>query len=302
MKIYRHIFHCISAIAISTVFCNCENSEPTVSDQEMPIVVEGWIENGVSPVVMVTHAIDLTQDSVALDNVVEKWCRVSIIDDKGQHILSGRLDKNYMPSFIYTSTSFKGEIGKQYRLRIELENQTIEAESTILPAPSISRLEVVPVENNDSLFFIKAYCSGIKDDLHYKVFVRAGNEDLRYYGSFLGTFEGNEYDADNGITVTRGIRPTYEEDNYSHFFKSGDLVRVKIAVMQPDIYDFWKIYDNTVSLSNNILFSFSSNLPSNLYTVSNGSEESYGIGNTSIPDPLGYWAAYGISESVVKIR
>lgn len=270
----------------------CEDQDPTASGDTMPIVVEGWIENGGSPVVIVTHAVNLTADSVSFDNFIEKWCRVSVYDGDTRYLLTGTVNKDYTPSFIFTSSPLKGKTGHSYRLMIEFEDRIIESTSAIMDAPVISRLEPIAVESNDTLFSIRAFVSGIVPERHYKVFVKSGKEDTRYYGSFLGTFSGNEYDDSKGLTITKGIHAVYDEDTFSHYFSKGDVVRVKIASMQPEMYNFWKIYDNNVSLSNNLLFTFTSNLPTNLIMTNSGAD---------IPTPLGYWAAYGISESAIRL-
>lgn len=285
------VFYILSSITLFSL-SSCENTDPDISAVNMPVVVEGWIENGASPIVIVTRAVNLSSDSASFDNFVEKWCRVSVFDGDSRYILTGKVNKDYTPSFIFTSQSLKGITGHEYRLTVEFEDQTIESSSSILEPPVISRLEPIAVENNDSLFSIRAFVNGIDPDKHYKVFVRSGKDDSRYYGSFLGTFSGNEYDDSVGLTVTKGIHASYDEDSFSHHFSKGDLVRVKIASLQPEIYHFWKIYDNTVSLSNNLLFSFTSNLPSNLLLSDSQP------GN---PDPLGYWAAYGVCESVIRL-
>lgn len=285
------VFYILSSITLFSL-SSCENTDPDISSVNMPVVVEGWIENGASPIVIVTRAVNLSPDSASFDNFVEKWCRVSVFDGDSRYILTGKVNKDYTPSFIFTSQSLKGITGHEYRLTVEFEDQTIESSSSILEPPVISRLEPIAVENNDSLFSIRAFVNGIDPDKHYKVFVRSGKDDSRYYGSFLGTFSGNEYDDSEGLTITKGIHASYDEDSFSHHFSKGDLVRVKIASLQPEIYHFWKIYDNTVSLSNNLLFSFTSNLPSNLLLSDSQP------GN---PDPLGYWAAYGVCESVIRL-
>lgn len=289
----KDLFLYILIIITFLSLASCENTEPTSSGKTMPVVVEGWIENGLPPIVIVTRAVDLTSDSASFDNFVEKWCRVSVYDGDSRYILTGKVNKDYIPSFIFTSQSLKGITGHDYKLTVEFDDQTIESTSSILQEPLISRLEPIAVENNDSLFSIRAYVDGIEPDRYYKVFVKSGKEDSRYYGSFLGTFSGNEYNESEGLIITKGIHAVYDEDAFSHHFAKGDIVRIKIATIQPEMYYFWKTYDNTVSLSNNLLFTFTSNLPSNLYHSSSVEH---------LPAPLGYWAAYGISESAIRLN
>jgi len=250
----------------------------------MPIVIEGWIEEGQSPIVIVTHAADLTTDSASFDGFVEKWGRVSIFDGDMRYILTGRLNKDYMPQFVYTSSRLKGKVGHTYRLTVETENDTVESCATLLPSPSLDRLVAVPVEGSDSLYSIRAEISGLIDDCYYKIFAKSEKLESRFYGSFLGTFKGSSYNPDKGWTVTRGVHTGYDKDEeFSHYYVEGDRVTVKVCRLEPELYEFWHVYDNNISLSQNLFFTFAGNCPSNI------------IGG------LGYWAAYGYSQRTIKI-
>jgi len=260
--------------------CTQEN-EPLL--EKAPLVVEGWIEEGESPVVIVTHAVDMTQDVVTFDGVVEKWCRVSVFDGKERYLLTGKADKNYTPSYIFTSSKLRGKSGHTYRLLVETENDTVYAESTIPAATMIEKLEVVRVENTDSLYSIRAMLGNVDRSGYYKFFTRIVSEEGRFYPSFLGTFRGEDYMEDSGFSITRGIHAAYSGEDFSHYYKKGDRVVVKICSMERDIYDFWQTYDNNVSLSGNLFFTFAANCP---HTVKGA---------------FGYWAAYGMSQRAVRI-
>lgn len=250
----------------------------------LPLVVEGWIEEGQPPVVMLTHAVDLTGDVASFDDFVEKWARVSIFDGDTRYILTGRVNNAYTPSFIYTSSRLKGRIGHTYRLLVETETDTLEAFATMLPRPDLVRLEAVRVEDSDSMYSIRAYVDNLRPDGYYKLFSRDFSQDERYYATFTGNFAGYSYNPDEGITVTRGIHSTFEDkDAFSHYYKAGSRVSVKACSLEPEIYEFWRVYDSSVSLSGNLFFTFAENCPSN---ISGG---------------LGYWVAYGTSQRTIVI-
>jgi len=249
----------------------------------MPLVVEGWIEDGTAPVVILTHAVDLTQETASFDDCVEKWARVSVFDGDTRHVLSGSINDSYTPSFIYTTSHLKGEPGHTYRLLIETEEATLEATATLAEAPEITKLEAIAEAGNPDLYSIRAHVDGIEADRHYKFFTKTNKTDSRFYGSFLGTFAGKEYTPDEGYPITRGIHGTYDSDEFSHHFTHGEKVTVKLCSLESGIYDFWKTYDSNISLSNNIFFTFTHNCP------------------TNIKGGLGYWAAYGTSFRTIRI-
>ena len=65
----KRIIYILCALALVASLWGCADDEPELRDDaEMPIVVEGWIENGAYPMVIITRAIDLTKPMDSLDN------------------------------------------------------------------------------------------------------------------------------------------------------------------------------------------------------------------------------------------
>lgn len=282
-------FTLIAALLLGLGACE-EPQRP--ENYPMPLVVEGFIEEGGNPVVIVTHALNLTLDSIALEDCLEKWGRVSVFDGNRRYLLSGRVNNGYTPSFIFTNTRLRGVAGHTYRLLIETEYDTVEAEATIGPAPVIERLEAIKAATSDTLFSIRAYLADMPAGVHCKFFTRNLKTEKRYYASFLGTFAAHEYDPAAGRDITRGITyKSHDNKEYSHYFRAGEMVDVKVCSMDEPVYNFWTVYERNVSLSDNIMFSFSENCPSNLRSLS-----SRGV------NPLGYWAAYGVNSRLIVVK
>ena len=272
-------------IGMMPVLVSCQKTIDDDYGAASRLVVEGWIEEGMAPVVMLTHAVDLTADTASFDGFVEKWARVSVYDGDTQYILTGAVNHNYMPEFIYTSSRLRGRAGHTYRLLVETDTDTLEAVATMPPAPYIGRLEAVKAEENDTLWYIRAYLDGVESGRCYKLFARDFDDDRRYYATFMGTFRGESYSADEGRTITRGIHATYDdtEEPFSHYFTPGSRVSVRACSMEPELYDFWSVYDSNISLSQNLFFTFAGNCPGN------------------VRGGLGYWAAYGMSQRSITI-
>lgn len=267
--------------SLAALFGACsEADEPAV---EPPLVVEGWIEEDESPLVIVTRAVDLTRPTDDFDNAVERWCRVTVYDGTTPYILSGALDRNYTPPFIYTSSRIKGQAGHTYRLVVETETETATAETVLTAAPRISRLEAVKSPNNDNLYSIRAYINNLPADCYFKFFARSHQLETRSFPTFLGTFSAADYAPECGWTITRGNHGGFNEEGFEHYYASGDRVTVTLCSLQPDLYYFWKAYETATSLSQNLLFTVAHNLPSN------------------IDGALGYWAAYGTSSRAITI-
>lgn len=281
VKSKRSLRHLLIQAAIVGL-CSCSTDTPQ-NPGVPPLVVEGWIEEGMAPVVMVTRAVDLTADTASFDGFVQRWARVSIFDNGKQYMLSGHTDKNYMPPFIFTTSRLHGEVGHTYRLLVETDTDTVESTATLLPAPGLKKLVAIPENEDSTLFSIQAYVEGLDEGAGCKLFARVENEDTRFYPTFLGTFLNSQYDSEKGWNVTRGVHSSYSDAEFSHFFSAGDRVAIRACSLQPSLYEFWNVYDANISLSQNLFFTFSGNCPSN------------------IDGGLGYWAAYGMVQRAIRI-
>lgn len=275
----------IRSIIISSVLILLNGCSETPPDENLsaPLVVEGWIEEGETPVVMVTRAVDMTKDISSFDGMVERWCRVSVYDNGERHLLYGLQDSRYMPPFVYTTPTLRGVPGHTYRLMVETESDTVMSECTLPASTLIDRLEPYLVAGSESEFALKLYLKECDRGAYYKVFAKVHDSESRYYPAFMGTFSGQDYDPSNGYTVTRGLRAGYEAADFSHYFSAGDKVTVKVCTITEPLYEFWRTYDSNVSLAGNLFFTFASNCP---HTVSGG---------------FGYWGAYGMTMRSIEI-
>lgn len=259
---------------------SCTDSEPEPIVDKMPLVVEGWIEEGEVPVVMVTHAVDLTSDAPSFDDFVEKWGRVTIYDGDQPYILTGRIKNGYTPSLIFTSSRLKGKSGHTYRLTIETESDFAEATVIMEPAPTIAN--VVPVEEGDG-YALRVNLSDSEGVVQFQT--RVMGEEGRFYPAFCATLPAADIPHE-GFTVTRGIHASYDDEqaeNFSQFFSPGQTIIVKVCRIPGELLPFWTAYDQAVSLGGNIFLSMPQNCRGN------------------ITGGLGYFSANGISTVAVKI-
>lgn len=252
------------------------------------IVVEGWIEENSYANVCLTQSLtlDTNGEEQPLFDIPIRWAKVTVSDGEKSEILTGRINHNYTPPFIYTGAQLKGEAGKTYMLTVEYSGKTLLASTTIPPTVPIDHITVDRCEDSDSLYQIKV---DFKDDPnesnYYKLFTRVIPDDKRFFSSFMGTFN-DEVLPENGkasVQAHRGIRYTHI-DTYTPFFKQRDTVMVKLAQLPKEGFEFWSDYENEVTNGKNPMFPSSSNLTSNL------------------KGGLGIWCGYGADIRVVCIK
>lgn len=274
----------LTLLLSATFSCDDLDLQETTNDKKL--VVEGWIENGGYPVVMLTRSLPISleeQDLSDLSEYLDRWAKVTVSDGTNTVVLTGRYDKDYYPSYIYTSTRIKGEVGKTYTLTIDDGRKTYTAETSI-PAPAhIDSIAVERVETNDSLCQVFAYVSR-QQTPYFHFFVCDSRFDGYYMTSFLGAFSNEEL-PETGcrkLQVNNHRRPLIDKD-YNTAFSNKALLSVRISAMNKTAYNFWQTYEKNMSLSQNPIFPVSENLPSN------------------IPGAFGYWIGYGSTEYQVSM-
>lgn len=277
----RRVLICLLAM----VLAGCATD--VVFSQDSPeIVVEGWIEDGGFPVVIVTTSVPVSTDYKDWDTLMDhlvRWAKVSISDGEKEVILTGKMDTDYFPPYIYTTARMRGEAGKKYSLKVEYGGRTETAETTI---PSKAPLEYVKVLERTDGYGIVA---GLKDNTetkdYYKFFTMVEGVDSTYVSSFLGLVDDvvlgeevtdiavNSSFVSNFNTIERS-QVSYEED---------DVVRVRFVTMDETSFNYWSDYDDVTILSTNPFFPVNKKIRSN---ISSG---------------MGYWAGYGSTYYRVSI-
>ena len=86
------------------LFCSCEGD--ILPPQQSQMVVEGWIEDGGHPVVMLTSTVPVSEQETSIDSLGQyliRWARVAVSDGERTVVLSGKYTKDYFPPYIYTT-------------------------------------------------------------------------------------------------------------------------------------------------------------------------------------------------------
>ena len=247
------------------------------------IVVEGWIENGGFPVVILTTTVPVSssvKDSTDLKDHIIRWGKVTISDGEKDVILTGRVDDRYFPPYIYTTSGMRGVVGKEYCLTVEYSGRTVTASTTIPEPVPLEYVKVKEVENGSSTTEDRRYqiIGGLKDDPHtkdyYKVFTKIQHQDSSFVSSFLGlTDDAVLTDQIKEIPINRGFGTIgWKNENY---FKHDDIVHIRFSTLTQQGYEYWSDFEEIQSLSQNPFFPISTDIRSN------------------IKGGLGYWTGYG---------
>ena len=279
------IFIVISAIALLSV-SSCSDRMAT-EPFDAPLVVEGWIESGRTPVVMVTTGIEVSEEerdiSALVENVI-RYAKVTIEHDGVVYPLSARLSDEYMLKNYYTSGMLRGEVGGKYRLEVEWQGKKATAVTTIPEPCRIDSLYAMPSPTTDSLCTIQAiFHNDHPKPNYYKFFTWDKTRQNGYAPSFLGTFSDVDREGKMEYNVQKSA-DYLSDDKDLLFFHRGDTVAVKLATMDAELFAFWREFDQNALCVTFPAVTLFSNVRGN------------------VDGALGYWAGYGIDEKEICVE
>lgn len=255
---------------------SCSQDEYDVA--EPMLVVEGWIDAGGFPKVILTQTIPVSDKEHKLDDLGEyviKWAKVTISDGERSVVLTGKYSPDYFPPYIYTTGDIRGEAGKTYYLTVQYEDFYATAETTI---PAKVNVEGFEAGYENDVYRIKALIDDNPLEKNwYKFFIKVFERDSMYLSSNFAVIDDKDYLFPSSIPVEFGKSPIYDSDR-SYILTEKDRVLIKFAQIDSVAYSFWDNYKNLVELGQNAFFRYSSSLP------------------TNITGGVGYWFGYGASE------
>ena len=249
------------------------------------IVVDGWIETGKGPVVMITTTVPVENvigDEEDLKKYVVTWGKVTVSDGERKVVLTGMKNDDYFPPYIYTTSSIRGEAGKTYSMKVEYGGRTATAVTTIPEPVPLKDIKVKRGVNNTDGYYITASLEDDPDTKdYYKVFIRKSRKDSTYIPSFLGLINDEVLQgSEDEIPVNNTINSL--DKSQSTLFSSDDFVFIRFCTLDETAYNYWSDFDD-ISMSSNPLFPVTSKIRSN---ISGG---------------LGHWSGYGSSHYRVSI-
>lgn len=273
----------IYGLCLLLLFAGCQE-EFQKSREE--IVVEGWIESGGSPVVLLTKSfvVELAKDVDEETSIVLPWGKVTVSDGTESVILTGDYDDRYFPPYIYSSSKMKGVPGRTYYLTVEYGNRILTAQTTIPEVDSLEAITVSTCDDADGMYQITAYYDDNPVTKDYYLFLtRIYNDETRYYPAFLGLQEDGHLGLHNRQVVHPGIHTLTDSVKYHPYYHADDSIQIKFAKIDETTYHIHKAYNEMVSLSSNPIFSSDLSMP------------------TNIQGGLGFWCGYAVTRYNVSI-
>jgi len=221
------------------------------------VIVEGYIENGASPYVLLSRSTGYFApfDSLSLINSGIRGALVIIRDGSVADTLV-EVSKQY--GYLYVSTNLTGTVGKSYSLYVRTpQGEELTAETHCYPPVPLDSTWFKVQPNEDSLGFAWAHLTD-PDTLGnvYRWFAKRIGKDEVFIAPIGSVFEdkfinGTSFD----FAYNRGELPNSnaEDDNNEEdgYFKVGDTIVVKFCTAGRATFDFWRSAETQISNNGN---------------------------------------------------
>lgn len=256
----------ISAVICVILFSSCEkNVTVDIPQVESKVVVEGYVETGKNPVVVLSNTLPFF-GSISTNNLLQYTIKgATVTVDNGTIVDTLR---DFLNIGVYFSFNMIGEAGKVYSLRI-VTNGTVLTATTSVPHPvKLDRVWFKVDGTRDSLGFIWAHLTD-PDTLgnNYRWFAQRINHYT--YGDLIGKMKDTSFVTPRGSVFedkffngksfdfgyNRGSIPNSakEDDNNDerNFFKRGDTVVVKFCSIDYPHFLFWRTEETQMNSNGN---------------------------------------------------
>ncbi len=261
-------------------------------DPKPKIVVDGRIENGDKPVVILTRNAGYFQpvDSNTLINSIITNALVTVSDGIVTDTLKLQLDLTSIIPLVYKG-AITGQAGKTYTLTVVADGKTLTSTTTIPNPVPLDSIWFKLQPPNDSLGFIWAHLTDPPGRGNaYRWFAKRIGKDAYYIPPLGSAFDDKFIDGKSfDFAYNRGIAPnssaTDDNNKEAGFFKKGDSVSVKFCTISEDAFYFFRAYEAQV-FNNGNPFASPQPIPTNIYPQD---------------DALGFWCGYGTSIAGVRL-
>lgn len=251
------------------------------------IVVEGWIEEGEPPTVILSRSIpiDVTLDSASFLSYVIRSAKVIVSDGEQEEILHLKTDGDRIPPFTYVGNNMIGTAGKTYTLKVEYLSWTLGASTSIPPSVPIESVWYHKLHEEDTTGFLNIRFIDPKDQKnYYQIATRLKGHDPIFIPALYGNLNDDNFTQDTiEMRITRGLT-IFPTTNLQVHYTDGDEVTVRLRTMNREGFDFWNSWQNELINGQNPIFPANSSLRSN------------------IEGGIGIWCGYGHSSITIVAK
>lgn len=256
------------------LFFSCETDiDIELPEYESKLVIEGYIENGQPPMVMITRSIayfSTIDPQTLLSEILVTDARVTVTSESGEsEVLQFGFDPEAPFYCSYRGRSL-GQSNETYTLTVEWNDKIYTGKTSILEPFNIDSMWFNTGETNDSIGTIRLLLpdnQATRDYYQFFVKIQHGDElNDRLWAYTLplvfddATFNGLEFSyeilrATPSTLFANLLSDEEKRSYYRSYYLLGDTVHVKYALIDYDSYRFWMTAMSDITFGQNIFMS-----------------------------------------------
>ena len=255
----------------SLLFQACQSEiEVKLPDYEPKVVVEGYIENGKPPRVMLTRSVPYFQYmdyDYPVENVLVMDASVIVYAEDGEGQRLNFVECEDSPYRYAYVGRFPGRENMRYDLEIEWQGKKYTASTRVLHTFDLDSIGFYnesnlmgntrktirvllsddPLEANFYQFFVKIHCKTIRDRV-WVTCMPVAFDDATFNGL---TFNYEVLRANPSAFFMPLMTEEEQKEYFRVSYRPGDTVYVKYGLIDYDSYQFWNTGGNNASLGQN---------------------------------------------------
>ncbi len=276
----------IIIVYIISVSCNKIDISKSIQP-ESKVVVEGWIEEGDVPRVILSNSIPISTvvDSSTVLSYSIRSAKITVSDGEKTEVLRLRTNYERIPPYIYYGSDIIGKVGGKYSLKIEYLDKIISATTSIPRSVPILSANYEKENPSD----IKGYISiqfddPVNEQNFYQIQTKLIHQDSLFIPALFGNLSDAKFNTNTvAIKFFRGRSFSVNDTAmYKPYFEDGDEIYVKLRTMNEAGYNFWNSWQNEIINGQSPIFPNTKSLRSN------------------IEGGIGIWEGYGHQTVLVR--
>jgi hypothetical protein len=276
----------IITLCIISLSCNKVDVSKSIN-YESKVVVEGWIEEGDVPIVILSNSIpiSITVDSSTVLSYSIRSAKITVSDGQKTEVLRLRTNYERIPPYMYYGSDIIGKVGGRYTLKIEYLDKVISATTSIPRSVPILSANYEKENPNDLKGFISIkFNDPLNEPNFYQIQTKLIQKDSLFIPALFGNLSDAKFNASAvAIKFFRGRSFSVNDTaNYKPYFEDGDKIYVKLRTMNEAGYNFWNSWQNEIINGQSPIFPNTKSLRSN------------------IEGGIGIWEGYGHQTVLVK--
>ena len=261
-------------LMILLLIYSCETDiDLDLPEYKEKIVVEGIIENGKPPMVLITKSIPYFSEinsAEMLEKLIINDAKVTITSDKGElEVLTYGVHADSPLFFAYTGFSLKGTCDTRYKLTIEYADKTYESETYIPNTFELDSIWIAKLRPEDTTATVRVLLNddgASRDYYQFKVKVKGNGLNDRLWAFTLpltfddATFNGLvfNYEILRATPSSLYAAALSDEEKRKYWrgdYRVGDTIYVKRSLMDYDSYRFWSTAMSEISFGQSTFMS-----------------------------------------------